>query len=139
MQVNRLLFLLCLSIFSIAGCLPSGGLVPEDAAELIVTFSWEGTNACSRQSPEIRVANLPPDAAELKVRLKDLDVPNWNHGGGTLDHDGSGIIPAGALTSGYNGPCPPGGRHRYEFSVKALDADGSIVGFGKAMRSFPPQ
>ena len=65
-------------------------------------------------------------------------MPNWNHGGCAVVPDSSGIIAAGTTKSGYNGPCPPSGRHRYEFSVKAMAADGSIVGFGKAMRLFPP-
>ena len=139
MQPYRSFWILALFLAAAAGCVTPGGSVPENAAELAVSFSWEGTQACSRRSPEIRVVNVPASTVELKVRLKDLDVPNWNHGGGRAAHDGSGIIPAGALKSGYNGPCPPSGRHRYEFSVKALAADGSIVGFGKAMRLFPPK
>ena len=60
-----------------------------------------------------------------------------NHGGGTVAYDGSGVIPAGALKSGYNGPCPPSGSHRYEFTVKAVYAAGVIVGQGKQTQSFP--
>jgi phosphatidylethanolamine-binding protein (PEBP) family uncharacterized protein len=67
-------------------------------------------------------------------------VPAWNHGGGKVAHDGSGVIPAGALKLGYNGPCPPPGqRHKFEFSVMAVDAAGTIIGFGKARQSFPPK
>ena len=139
MKPYRALIVSALILFVAAGCVTPGGSVPEDAAELAVAFSWEGTKACSHQSPEIRVANVPDSAVELKVRLKDLDAPNWSHGGGSVAHDGSGTIPAGALKSGYNGPCPPSGSHRYEFSVKAVNAGGSIVGFGKAMQPFPPK
>jgi phosphatidylethanolamine-binding protein (PEBP) family uncharacterized protein len=139
MKLLKFIFLLATILAGLAGCVTPGGTVPDNAAELGVTFSWEGTKACSHRSPEIRVANVPAGTVELEVRLKDLDVPNWNHGGGTVVHDGSGIIPSGALKSGFNGPCPPGDRHRYEFSVKAVDAAGQVVGFGKAMRPFPPK
>ena len=135
----RFFVVLALTLFMAGGCVTPGGPVSEDAVELNVGFSWKGTKPCSHRSPEIRVANLPDGTVDLKIRLKDLDVPNWNHGGGTVAHDGTGTIPAGALKAGYNGPCPPSGRHRYEFSVKALDADGSLIGFGKAMQLFPPK
>jgi phosphatidylethanolamine-binding protein (PEBP) family uncharacterized protein len=114
--------------------------IPKDAAKMDVDFSWEGISACSHESPEIRVSNIPEGTEELRVRLKDIDMPAWNQGGGKVKHDGSGLIPAGALKLGYNGPCPPPGkRHTYEFSVMAMDADGAIIGFGKARQSFPPK
>ena len=122
-----------------AGCATTGLQIPKDAAELTVDFSWEGIAACSHESPEIRVAGVPEGTTELRVKLKDVDVPAWNHGGGKVAHDGSGVIPAGALKIGYNGPCPPSGRHKYEFSVMALDAEGAIIGFGKARQVFPPK
>ena len=139
MKPYRLPAVLVLFLFTAVGCVTPGGPATEDAAELKVGFSWKATKACSRRSPEIRVDNVPDGTVDLKVRLKDIDVPNWNHGGGMVAHDGTGIVPAGALKAGYNGPCPPSGRHRYEFSVKALNADGAIIGFGKAMQRFPPK
>jgi phosphatidylethanolamine-binding protein (PEBP) family uncharacterized protein len=107
---------------------------------MTVEFSWAGIKACTHESPEIRVAQIPDGTVELQVQLTDLDLPAYNNGGGRVAHDGSGIIPAGALTIGYNGPCPPpGSRHKYEFSVMAKDAAGLIIGFGKARQSFPPK
>jgi hypothetical protein len=124
-----------------AGCAknPNRIKIPKDAAKMDVDFSWAGIQACSHESPEIRVSNVPEGAEELRVKLQDISLPAWNQGGGTVKHDGSGIIPAGALKVGYNGPCPPSGRHKYEFSVMAVNADGVIIGFGKARQSFPPK
>jgi len=113
--------------------------IPKDAAKMDVDFSWEGIPACSHESPEIRVSKVPEGTEELRVKLKNIDLPAWNQGGGKVKHDGSGIIPAGALKLGYNGPCPPRGRLKYEFSVMALNAEGVIIGFGKARQSFPPK
>ena len=135
------LAILIAAIVLIAGCAnsPDQIKIPRDAAEMTVEFSWEGIAACTHESPELRVSPVPDGTADLRVRLKDISLPEWNHGGGKVKHDGSGVIPAGALKLGYNGPCPPSGRHKYEFSVMAVDADGVIVGFGKARHSFPPQ
>lgn len=139
MKKKYLLVLLAVVLIIAAGCAATGLQIPKDAAELSVDFSWEGIMACSHESPEVRVSDIPDGTTELRVRLTDVDMPAWNHGGGNVAHDGSGIIPAGALKIGYNGPCPPSGRHKYEFSVMAVDAEGGIVGFGKARQSFPPK
>jgi len=109
----------------------------QDVAALDVDFSWEPEHRCSGKSPEIRVAGVPEGTRLLKVTLVDLDVTFWNHGGGTVNNDGSGVIPAGALKSGYNGPCPPSGSHRYEFTVDAVDEQGRTIGTGKKMKKFP--
>lgn len=114
--------------------------IPDEAASMLVSFTWDGIKSCTHDSPEIRVSQIPDGTVTLQVQLKDLTLLPYNGGGGEVDNDGSGIIPAGALTSGYNGPCPrPGERHQYEFWVMAKNADGKIIGFGKARRRFPPK
>ena len=117
------------------GC--ASAQISPDAVELSVDFAWQASDRCSSQSPAIRVQNIPAATKTLQVKLKDRDVPNWNHGGGTVAYDGSGLIPAGALKNGYNGPCPPSGSHSYQFMVKAIDAAGVIVGTGQQTRNFP--
>jgi phosphatidylethanolamine-binding protein (PEBP) family uncharacterized protein len=124
-----------LTILLLMGC--AGAEVAPDAAELGVAFSWAGVKKCSKISPELQVVGIPDGAVTLAVTLKDLDVPRWNHGGGRVPHDGSGIVPAGALTNGYNGPCPPSGSHRYQFTVRALNREGVVVGMGKSMATYP--
>ena len=107
------------------------------ADDLGVAFKWSSADRCSHSSPEIRVSNIPAGTKSLKVRLKDLDVPSWRHGGGTVPADPSGVIPRGALTDGYNGPCPPDGTHHYEITVKAVSADDDTLAEGSAEQSFP--
>src|SRR5215475_6698646 len=89
--------------------------MPAAADDLTVSYKF--TAKCSRMSPEIKVGNVPAGTVAFKVRLRDNDKPSWQHGGGTVPADPSGVIPAGALTDGYNGPCPPDGSHTYEFTV----------------------
>ena len=132
---RRLMLLMVGSVLLLSGCATTQ--VSPDAVELTVDFAWQPSDRCASRSPEIRVANIPATTKTLYVKLRDRDVPNWNHGGGTVPYDGSGVIPAGALQNGYNGPCPPSGSHRYEFRVHAIDAAGVVVGIGKQTRNFP--
>ncbi|MDY6842678.1 MAG: YbhB/YbcL family Raf kinase inhibitor-like protein [Thermodesulfobacteriota bacterium] len=106
-------------------------------ATLVIDFTWTEEHRCSSKSPEIKVSGVPEEATHFKVNLVDLDVPFWNHGGGTTENDGSGVIAEGTLKEGYNGPCPPSGSHRYEFTVNAVDANENIIGTGKKMKQFP--
>ncbi|GFK92930.1 hypothetical protein NNJEOMEG_00758 [Fundidesulfovibrio magnetotacticus] len=103
--------------------------------ELSVSFRFEKGHRCASVSPELRIANVPPGTKSFDIRLKDRDVPTWNHGGGKVPNDGSGVIGEGALSS-YNGPCPPSGSHVYEFTVQALDAGGAVLATGRAKQSF---
>jgi phosphatidylethanolamine-binding protein (PEBP) family uncharacterized protein len=132
---KRLLRLAACAALLLFGC--ATAQVSPDAVELPVDFAWQASDRCSGQSPAIQVHNIPAATKTLYVKLKDLDVPNWNHGGGTVAYDGSGLIPVGALQNGYNGPCPPSGSHRYQFTVKAIDAAGVIIGTGQQTRNFP--
>jgi phosphatidylethanolamine-binding protein (PEBP) family uncharacterized protein len=108
--------------------------VSPNAVKLIVDFSWTNQNRCSSVSPEIKISAIPQATKELKVSLTDRDMPSYNHGGGTVKYQGSNIIPAGAL-KGYTGPCPPSGQHTYTIDVQAIDATGTIIGFGEKSSS----
>lgn len=112
-------------------------LLPEVAMAEDLTVDFKFTGRCSKVSPEIHVGNVPPGTVMFSARLKDLDVPSWRHGGGKVPADPSGIIPQGALKDGYNGPCPPSGSHMYEFTVKALDANGDTLAEGSKRQRFP--
>lgn len=107
------------------------------AEDFTVDFKFDSSSRCSRTSPEIRVGGIPAGTVAFRVRLKDKNVPSWRHGGGKVVNDGSGIIPKGALTDGYNGPCPPSGSHRYVFTVQALDANDDELAEGEATQRFP--
>ena len=121
--------------FFIFGC--AGSKISPNAVSLGVDFSFDKQHKCSSSSPAIKVSNVPAGTKTFKVTLVDIDVPAWNHGGGSVANDGSGVIPEGALTSGYNGPCPPSGSHTYQFTVKAINAEGTIIGIGDKSQRFP--
>ncbi len=119
---------------SLSGCLAT---LDKNASKLNVAFEWTEKSRCSAISPPISVTNIPENAKFLSIRMVDLNVPSFNHGGGEIAYTGGSSIQEGALKN-FNGPCPPGAAHRYEITVQALNADKKvIVGQGSAIRQFP--
>ena len=105
------------------------------ADDFDITFKFERKHKCSNTSPKITLSNIPEGTQTFKARLVDRDVTSWNHGGGTVANDGSGVLGKGALTEGYNGPCPPS-SHLYEITVKALDTNGKELASAGKKRMF---
>lgn len=105
------------------------------AGEVLPTrYTCDGDNI----SPHLRWSNAPEESKSFALSMIDPDAP-----GGEFVHWLVYNIPADmvALAEGkvlnkvapelrndfsqtnYGGPCPPAGRHRYIFTVYALDAE----------------
>lgn len=110
------------------------GFIPE-------RYTCDGADV----SPPLALGDVPPAAVALVLVVQDPDAPAgvWDH---WLAYDIPVVtsIPEavaslgtpGRTTSGgtgYEGPCPPSGTHRYLFTVYALDTRlGLEPGAGKA-------
>jgi phosphatidylethanolamine-binding protein (PEBP) family uncharacterized protein len=99
-------------------------------SSLTVDFEWKISHRCSTTSPALVLSGIPKDAKSLQVAMVDLDFRSFDHGGGgaELTGEASVTLPEGALKN-YRGPCPPNFSsfgHDYEFTVKAIGADGRI-------------
>ena len=94
-----------------------------------VDFTFGPKHKCQGISPEIRLSNVPVGVASYEVKLTDLDVPTFHHWSQTLPAGGP-VIQEGA-GSGYFGPCPPSGTHRYEITVVARDGQNRAVASGE--------
>lgn len=101
-------------------------------------FTCEGADV----SPPLSWSDLPPATKSLALIVDDPDAPDpaapkmtWVHwvlynlppAGNGLP-EGASVLPPGTLQglndwqrSGYGGPCPPIGRHRYFHKLYALD------------------
>jgi Raf kinase inhibitor-like YbhB/YbcL family protein len=101
-----------------------GGTIPE-------RFSKNGQNV----NPELRIEGVPAEAKSLALIVDDPDAPVglfnhwlvWNIDPKTTEIAESSV-PKGAMQgtndfpgSGYDGPQPPSGTHRYYFKIFALD------------------
>jgi len=95
-------------------------------------FTCDGSNA----SPPLQISGVPSEAKSLVLIADDPDAPNglfthwlvWNIPSRT-NSIAEGSAPKGVHgtndfgKSGYGGPCPPSGTHRYYFRVFALDRE----------------
>lgn len=113
------------------------------AAEMSLSFkNWGGIPLCTTGSPN-RVGNpefvlkgVPKGTNKLVFKLTDLDVRSYNHGGGSvkIKQGGTVKIPAGSFK--YKSPCPPSGKHTYEWSVSAKNG-GKTLAKSKARKKYP--
>ncbi|SFK49918.1 YbhB/YbcL family Raf kinase inhibitor-like protein [Falsiroseomonas stagni] len=140
MNARLLACLAGLSALTLSGC--AGRETVPNPGTLGVDFAWAGIAACEATSPALRITGSPPTTTRFAVRLTDLNVPGFAHGGGEVPRGtpspAGDEIPQGALTDAFRGPCPPVGPHRYRFTVQALDAQNRTVATGEAIRPFPP-
>ena len=87
-------------------------------------------------SPPLQIAEVPSGAKSLALVVDDPDAPSglfthwivWNISPQT-NAIAEGSAPKGVQgandfgKSGYGGPCPPSGTHRYYFKIFALDRE----------------
>jgi Raf kinase inhibitor-like YbhB/YbcL family protein len=123
---------LALSVFAAGGgkmkitssAFQEGGNIPSK-------FTCDGANV----NPPLHIAQVPAEAKNLALIVDDPDAPGglfihwltWGIDPKTTDIAENSVPPNavqgknGFGKSGYGGPCPPSGTHRYYFRVYALD------------------
>jgi len=128
-----------LAILALAVALSSGVAAPA-AADFKLSFKWGNIPLCTSgrpnkvANPEFVLKGLPKGTTTVDFRLKDLDVPTYNHGGGKVKVTASGKVPSGAFK--YKSPCPPNGSHTYEWTATARKG-GKVLARAKARRKYP--
>jgi phosphatidylethanolamine-binding protein (PEBP) family uncharacterized protein len=101
-----------------------------NASAFSVSFRW-----CGSGSPAFSLSGVPKGTTSLQFHMVDLDVPSYNHGGGSVPYKGQTTIACGALTN-YSPPSPPSGSHSYQFTVTAFNGSNTL-GTATFMRKFP--
>ena len=104
----------------------------QEGATIPSKFTCDGADA----SPPLQIADIPSGAKNLALIVDDPDAPSglfthwmvWNLSPQTSTV-AEGSAPKGVQgtndfgKSGYGGPCPPSGTHRYYFKIFALDRE----------------
>ena len=104
-------------------------------------FEWGNIKKCNTGNPRrvdnpiFKLKSVPEGTVLLKFRMKDKNVPTYNHGGGKTEYKGNNTIDPGAFK--YKSPCPPGRTHTYEWKVIAYDEDNKKLGSAVAQRKYP--
>jgi hypothetical protein len=115
-------------------------VAPPAAAEMTLAFQWGNTPLCTTGrpntvgNPAFALRGVPVGTDSVEFRLKDLNVPGYNHGGARLGVSQSMTVPSGTFT--YKSPCPPNGAHTYEWTATARSGN-SIIATAKAQRRYP--
>jgi phosphatidylethanolamine-binding protein (PEBP) family uncharacterized protein len=112
------------------------------ASAFEIGFDWKGLKLCNNGNPN-RVSNprfslkdVPAGTKYIRFKLVDRDVRSYNHGGGVVAYTGKSIIAPGAFK--YKSPCPPNGRHTYEWTATAQSSkNGGKIATAKAARKYP--
>jgi hypothetical protein len=120
---HRLAAVAC--VLALAGC--AGEAPAPDPNGMAIAVALGLSNLCSNGvSPKITVSNPPPATAKYAIEMRNIDVLFPSPWQGTVIADGA-IIPEGAGAD-YRGPCEGEfQRHRYRFTVTALDAGGRAL------------
>jgi phosphatidylethanolamine-binding protein (PEBP) family uncharacterized protein len=124
--MRSVLAVLMLVILPVTTCATAD---PDKLSPMGVDFGFDQKNKCQGVSPEIRLTNVPAGVASYEVRMTDLDVPSFHHWSQTIPATGTAIREGAG--SGYYGPCPPSGRHRYQIAVTALDGQKKPIAYGE--------
>jgi Raf kinase inhibitor-like YbhB/YbcL family protein len=104
----------------------------QQGGNITSKFTCDGANT----SPPLQIADVPSGAKSLVLIVDDPDAPSglfthwavWNISPQT-NTIAEGSTPKGVQgtndfgKSGYGGPCPPSGTHRYYFKIFALDGE----------------
>ncbi len=116
-----------------AGTMELSSSAFEPNATIPTVYTCDGDNI----SPPLTIVEVPDEAVALALIVDDPDAPSgsfihwavWSIDPATTEV-AEGAVPAGASEglrgaggSGYTGPCPPTGVHRYIFTLYALDAE----------------
>jgi Raf kinase inhibitor-like YbhB/YbcL family protein len=103
-----------------------GGQIPPK-------YTCEGENV----NPPLEISDLPENTRSLALIVEDPDAPRgvydhwiaWNipPNEAIAENSRHGISGKNSFgNTGYGGPCPPSGSHRYFFKVYALDSELNI-------------
>jgi len=111
---------------------PAGGQIPAQ-------FTCQGKDQGEDISPQLFWMGAPGGTKGYALTLTDPDAPSgefthwvvYDLPAKSLGIPRGGPLPAGAKEAAnsfgkeaYGGPCPPGGEHRYIFTLYALDTPG---------------
>ncbi len=117
---------------------------PAIASEFAISFEWGNIPLCTSGQPNVVpnpkfvLSNIPQGTKFIQFQMTDLDVPSYDHGGGTVEYTGKNVIEPGAFE--YQSPCPPSGSHRYQWTATAKKKTGLFsgsLGKARATKSYP--
>ena len=118
--------------------------MPSNAGEFSIEFDWSNLQKCTTgrpntvANPTFTLNNVPEKTKWIYFKLVDLNVRSYNHGGGWVEYVGQSTVGPGAFK--YKSPCPPNGKHKYEWTASAKlkkSSFGGTIESAKASKMYP--
>ncbi|MEO0328019.1 MAG: YbhB/YbcL family Raf kinase inhibitor-like protein [Pseudomonadota bacterium] len=106
-----------------------------------LSFAWGSIPKCTSgkpnrvSNPQFKLSGVPEGTTKIKFKMVDRNVPSYRHGGGTVKFSGQKTISPGAFK--YKSPCPPSGRHTYEWTATAIGKGNKNLGVAKSSKKYP--
>jgi phosphatidylethanolamine-binding protein (PEBP) family uncharacterized protein len=129
-------------IFTSVALATALALTAPAAQAFEIGFDWSGLKRCTSGypntvlNPKFSLKNVPAGTKYIRFKLVDRNVRGYNHGGGLVVYKGQKTIRPGAFK--YQSPCPPSGRHTYEWTATAQKAKrGGKLAVAKSRRKYP--
>src|SRR5260370_30983202 len=98
--ISALLLLMC------------GNALHAQSPDFTGNFTWQGPASCfDPKSPPFSLSGVPGGTKVLRFSMKDLNAPNYPHGGGSVAYNEQSQVDRGAFS--YQSPRPPSGLPRY--------------------------
>ena len=126
------------------------------SAELEFIFDWSDLKKCTSGNPNrvtnpiFYLNNIPDNTKYIQFRLQDKNVPSYSHGSGKVDISEIKVIKEKETNFGkyefiiepgkfkYKSPCPPGGKHTYEWTALAKNEKKKTIGEkAKSKQKYP--
>lgn len=118
-------------LLTLCSCFENSGR--ESIGKITVDFVWDLKHP--QRSPEIHFANIPKGTDRFLIEF--IDATNeWEHGGESIQNDGTGIIRAGVLKE-FKGLSSTWGTPKIRLSVAAFDKGGHLIGKGEIVKRPP--
>lgn len=124
----------------VAFCVFAGFASSASAFE--INFDWKGLKLCTSgnpnkvKNPAFTLKNVPEGTKFIRFKMIDKDVPQYDHGGGVVKYTGQEVIKPGTFT--YKSPCPPNGKHTYQWQATAQKRkNGGKIAVTARSRQYP--
>jgi phosphatidylethanolamine-binding protein (PEBP) family uncharacterized protein len=109
-----------------------------NAGDFGIEFDWSNLKKCTSgtpnrvENPTFTLKNVPVGTKWIYFKLVDYNS-TFDHGGGWVEYTGQSTVEPGAFK--YASPCPPNGRHKYEWTASAKAKKSSFSGTIQAAKS----
>ena len=131
-------------IIPLAALFVTAYLTPSFADDFKISFEWGNLKKCTSgfpntvANPIFEIENVPEGTTWIYFKMVDKNAISYNHGGGWVEYTGQSTIEPGAFK--YKSPCPPNGKHNYEWTASAKKKKSSFGGTiiqAKASKMYP--